>query len=286
MPYPLLASQGVPYGPLVTFRTQAILPPSAVYVGPNDLVVLEGRAPSVAVPFTMAIRILTPQGEIKETILAGTISTVGLAVNDFSTTPNEGFLVSAHISSTNASRGQCFVKCFLKKQAGQFDFTLGHLLFQGYISTDDHLGYPQSPTESSLNGRGWTHVVVLSNPPAGSSASFVVPTGVRWLFKSIFFQLTTSAAVANRFAEIAYSDPGAHQVAFLQAPAAQTANLTTSYTFGQGLQILTGNQLQMSALPVDILAQSGFTVFVEVLTMQAADQLQFVAAEVEEWIAQ
>ena len=286
MPYPPLAGQGTPYGPLVTFRTQSILPPSAVYVGPNDLVVLEGRAPSVPVAFTMAFRILTPQGEIKETIVAGTISTVGLAVNDFPSTPTEGFIISAHISSTNASRGQCFVKCFLKKQAGQFDFTLGHLLFQGYISTDDHLGYPQSPTESSLSGRGWTHVVLLANPPAGSSGSFVVPTGVRWLFKSIFFQLNTGAAVATRIVQIAFSDPGGNQLAFLQAPAGETAGQLQSYNFAQGLQPLANSVGQNAPLPLDIIAQTGFTVFVQAFNIQAADQFQFLHAEVEEWIAQ
>lgn len=286
MPYPAVAVADIPYGPQVSFRTQSILPPSAVYVAPGDAAELQARSPSVSTPVTLTLRILTPHGEVKELVYSVTIATSGTAVQTTDFSPQEGFVLSAHLQAINASRGQCFVKLFLRKNPGASDVTLGALLFQGYVSSDDHLSYPQSPTQSSLDGRGWTHTVKVANPPAATAGYFVVPVGVRWLFKSILWQFVTDATVGNRQPVLNFSDASLNLIAQIVAPWQVPASQSVIFAAAPGFQFGSTIAQHLWPMPADIVMGAGYQAQVNASFIGAGDSVSLMTAQVEEWVAQ
>ena len=244
-----------------------------------------GRAPTAGVQVTLTVRLLTPQGEVKESVFSTIISTVGTAQQDNTFLPQEGFLLSAHIQSTAASRGQCFVKCFLRKNPGASDQILGQLLFQGYVSSDDHLGYPQSPTESSLNGRGWTRSVLVADPPLRTGTLITVPAGVRWLIQSLFLDFTTDATAGNRSLYIAILDPSFHTVFYAGQSTTIGPSASISSSWAQNLPIGQFGSFYQSALPVDLVMTAGYSLEVQAVFVGPGDKISNEQLLVEEWVA-
>jgi hypothetical protein len=286
----LVAPYDNPYGPLVKFRTLGIFPPSAVYVGPSDALEFEARSPSVSTAVNVTVRILTPQGEIKEIPLAFTVATSGTAVFTSRVPPTEGFVLTAHASANNASRGQCFVKLHLLKNPGASAALLGALLFQGYLSADDHLSYPQSPTESSLTPPGWTHTIIITAPGAGNDWSTQAPAGVRWRLKTVFAAFTASATVASRGPRVILTDSAARLIADLPISPAITASQVCDFTWGEGLTpqsiVLANLVIDTAQLPGQLLLPQ--QAFVKSLTnsLQAGDAWTAILLTVEEFVAQ
>ncbi len=286
MPYPVRAGGQYPYGPEVQFRTLDVLPPAAVYVGPDDEIVIEARSPSVTTALTVAYRLLTPQGEIKYGLLTPSISTVGTAVQDVVVPPAEGYLISVHLNANSASRGQCFCKMFLRRTGAAGGGPLGHLLVQGYVSLDDHLGYPQSPTESSLNGRGWTHTATFADPGAGANFFTTVPAGVRWKIQTVIATLVTNATPGNRFAGLVALSPAAQTEFNIQTPAAIPASTTAFLSWAPGFPELNINNQWTAPSVIDLILVAGSQVSIQVTALQGTDQISSVRLTLEEWVAQ
>lgn len=286
MPALVRALPGNPYGPRVSFTTENILPPAAVYVAPGDALVLQGRSPSVTSKVDLTIRLLTPDGEVKEGVFQESITTIGTAIEEFAFNPAEGFLLSAHLQAGAVSRGQCFVRLFLKKNPSGSDQTLGALLFQGYVSLDDHLSYPQSPTESSLNGRGWTHSVTIAAPGNGNPVFLVVPAGIRWRLVSITTAMSTDVTVGNRACVLQLQDP----IGGVFYDASNAANIPASQfialTWAPGATLNALFVAQTMGLPTEVLLGAGFKIQISPLFFGAADHFDITRMEVEEWIAQ
>lgn len=240
MPIALNASNENPYGPLVNFQTEGVFPPSAVYVSPDDSIVMLVRNPTTDVTLHLSIRMLTPQGEVKATHQDFIVPKGAGNATPCTLPPSEGFLLSATVYAPVVSRGQCFVKVFLAQGPVVTDATLGALLCQGYVSDDDRLGYPQSPTESSLNGRGWVHGVVFASTPFVDNWSIAVPDGARWNLKSVSASVTVSAAPGNRQAVVNIHDPIGGLILELPQPYPLPATTTTNVTWGDGLAFATG----------------------------------------------
>jgi len=284
--YPTAALQGAPYGPLVSFLTQNILPPGAVYVSPNDVVELIARSPTVATNIQMTVRFLSPAGIVTSSLYTATIATAGTATQSVQMTPQEGFILSVQVVANNASRGQCFVKLQLHQNPAGGDPTLGALLLQGYVSADDHLSYPQSPTESSLNGRGWIHVVSLANPGAGSEWSVTVPAGVRWQVRAINATLQTSAAVANRTPCVRIVPLALGSGILTPVGTAQAASLVLLYSWWNGAYPLSTGTLQSAPLPTQLLLPAASVVTSFTNNLQVADAWTNISLDIEEWVGQ
>lgn len=282
-----LAPPGNPYGPEVTFQTQSILPPGAVYLGPDDTLALQARSPSVSSVLHLTTRRLTPQGEIKSDPVDVTVATVGTAVFETVIPPAEGFLLSAHLRGDAVSRGQCFVKLLVKRATGGTDLTLGHLLFQGYVSADDHLSYPQSPTESSLNGRGWTHSLTAVNPAPAANVVVTVPVGVRWILKGFKAVLATSAAVRTRTVLFAILDNLGNTAGVSPPLLNQTASQSIEYTYGPGLSAVASPALASTiGISVDLVLPAGWQMILQDFNADGADQFSQIVLFVEEFVAQ
>jgi hypothetical protein len=284
--YPTVAGQGSPAGPQVTFRTQSILPPAALYVTPNDSIEVQARSPSVTTTMALTVRILTPQGIVTEYQQSLTVATVGTGIFTQDLSPTEGFILSAQLTANAASRGQCFVKLQLHKNPSGSDQTLGALLFQGYVSADDHLSYPQSVTESSLNGRGWLHGVTVSNPAAGANITTSVPTGVHWNIRSLAFQFVSGAGAGNRTVVLEATLTTGQSGLFVVPTSVQTAGLTYLYGYAQGIFNEFQTPYMAIALPTDAVLPAGTTITAGLGGIQSADQFQNISMFVEEWVSQ
>ena len=284
--YPTLAGQNNPVGPQVSFRTQSILPPAALYVGPSDQLEFEARCPSTSSALALTVRLLTPQGIIEEYQASYTVATAGTAVFSALMTPAEGFVLSAHLHGDAVSRGQCFCKLHLRKNPTGTDLVLGALLFQGYVSADDHLSYPQSPTESSLNGRGWLRAILGTPPGAGNSYFLQVPAGVRWQVRSIYAGVSTDVTAGSRYLICQLTDSAFHLVGASPNLVAQTASQLRFYTWAFAAAQGTADLYSINPLPGDALLPSGFYLALNFISLGPADAIQAVYTLVEEWVAQ
>lgn len=285
MPYAPRATFDNPYGPQVSFRTEDILPPGAVYIGPDDALTLDARAPTVAAPLHLTLRRLTPQGLVSSDQYDMVISTTGVNVQTFVVPPSEGYLLSAHLFSETPERGQLFVKLHARRNVGGTDHALGHLFVQGYISTDDHLGYPQSPTESSLSGRGWLRVITFANPPAGANFSLVVPQGVRWLLRAVYGQLALDPAGAARTVGLSISNPAAAVALAIPVQGTFGPGGGQDFTFAPGLNASSSSGSTATAIPPDLLLSAGWNVNLVEGVIEPLDQWSQLAIWVEEYVA-
>lgn len=285
MPAPENVPAQNPYGPLITFKSTDILPPSAIYVGPNDTILIQGFAPTVPVTLNMAYRLLRPDGTL--IITSDSVSFGGPANPNGRITvpPSEGFLLSMMLFGPAASRGQLWCRVFLVPGGLQPSLELAHLFMQGYASNLDQLSFPQSPTESSLNGRGWLHDVLFPNT-AGTPSSIVVPSGVHWLIRCATISLSTSAAIANRLLEFAVLDPTPTTSCRVNAPAVEAAATTSNYTCAPGINSSGVLFDQTFGIPNDLIVPTGWTVRFQVNAMDVADQLSSGVLTVEEFVGQ
>ena len=292
MPYPLTASGANPYGPEISFRTENVLPPASVYVGPDDALLLEARAPSVAAQLDVSLRRLMPTGEISSDFYSWRISTAGDNIQTQLVPPAEGYILSVHMESDTPKRGQLFCKLHARHNLSGTDPTLGHLLVQGYVSHDDHLGFPQSPTESSLSGHGWLRAIAMPSVPRGSQLSYTVPPGVCWLLRAVTGLYTTSAIGNPREAYLQFTDPAGVVQMFIpagntQAPTAPV--LTSSYTWAPGLMPAQSGGVYTAGLPQDLLLAAGWTVNTGVqgadTNPATGDFWQQLAVSVEEYVS-
>ncbi len=285
MPLPAELPAQNPYGPLVSFQTDKILPPSALYIGPNDSIVINVSNPSITVTLTVWYRILRPDGTLIATRQVFTSSNPPGVLN-FSIPPAEGFLLSMVIQATGLSRGQCFVRAFLAPGGlAQTVSTLAHMFLQGYSSNIDLLCFPQSLAESSLGGRGWLRDIQVANV-TGTSWSLTVPAGVHWLVRAITFNFIASSAVSTRTIRAQVLDPAGNNTFVVAAPATVVASSFTIYTFAPGLTSASLSGVQTAGFASELIVPVGWFLAASAVAGDAADQFSNIFVTVEEWVGQ
>lgn len=283
MPIPSAATRGAPYGPLITFENQNILPPSAIYVAPQDNIFLLIRCPTLGCQLSIAYRLLTPAGEL----IATNTDLIAPATSggDFRylIPPSEGFLLSLVMGGQQVSRGQCFVRAFLAPGGAQASMIFAHLFLQGYVSTEDHLGFPSSPSESSLNGRGWLKTY-LAPANTGSFVNSVVPAGAHWIVRAVNYTMTTSATVGTRTPVLYGTDTNLNNLFFQLSPLALAASQTGQTCFAPGLtQQAQGGQAS-AGLPVDFMMGPGQLLQGGAIAGLGTDQYGPMIVTVEEYV--
>jgi len=273
-----------PYGPLITFQTEGIPPPGAVYVGPTESLLIFMWSASVVSTALVVFRLLTPQGEIKfEQYQISGQSAGGIPIQ-LLIPPSEGFLLSCVVSGTNTQRGQCYVK-LLTAIGSPTSLQVTQLLAQGYVSTFDSMSYPESPTESSISGRGWLNGVFTAAPAAGTDIGITVPAFRRWRLIGFAASLNTSAAAGMRQPTFSIADPAGTGDAMNFPTPTVGPSFSGTVTWGAGAgQIATPNVLQGS-LPVDVLVSGGWAIGTSTFGLQAGDQWGASTLFVEEWQA-
>jgi hypothetical protein len=256
MPYPATAPAVNPYGPQISFQTEQTFPPSAVYIGPDDALEIDVHAPSIASTVNLTLRRLTPRGEISSDVYAWPVPATGPGVQTMTIPPSEGYLLSAHCWSSNPRRGQVFVRFTARRNEGGIDVSLGHLFLQGYITANDHLGYPQSPTQSSLDGRGWVRTIVGTVPGLALNWTISPPPGVRWILLAVEATLSTAGAGGSSTFALQVMDLSTGSYLYIPPVYTQTVNTSVVYTWLPGIQASSTASRSFAPLPPELLMSS------------------------------
>jgi hypothetical protein len=177
-PYP--GSGGYPYGPATRFTITGVQPPADGYLGPSDQLAVRVMSPNVAIDFSVGLRFLDLKGAVQPLLYP--IQAPATAGADFILPIQlaEGFLLSAVAFGASVKRGQCFVQFYIARQKAASAEVVADVIFQGYITATDYVGYPVSKAESSLSGRGFISSLPAPAAAAGTPLTYVVPPGVRW----------------------------------------------------------------------------------------------------------
>lgn len=274
------------YNLLVHFRRHKVEPPSDLYLTLDDVILFQGWAALATTNVRVSIRMLTTRGEIIPEFFTVAVAANGTTQTTKLITNLEGYMLSMSAELLTGLAGSVWVNVVVQRGTGTNDATQGLNILQGYPSLTDTLSWPQAPPWKSIDGRALANVVTVGNPAPAADYAITVPAGVNWLLRSIHYQLVTSAAVANRFSVLLLQDNLGNTFAQIPGGPAQAASLTFQYTFANGLQVSSQNNVQTTGLPTEARLPGGFQIKTLTAAIQAADQYSGMALELETFIAQ
>lgn len=143
-----------------------------------------------------------------------------------------------------------------------------------------------SPLEPYGHGRGYIDHLTPAAPAAG--AGLVIPLDPTFVWRplSLRFQVDTSAAAANRFITVDYTDPEGNVWVRNAAGLVVTAS-TVAQVFDWNAQRTVAEwaaNTDVLAPLSDFFIPGGWQVRVNVANVQAADQLSAIRFYVEKWV--
>lgn len=204
----------------------------------------------------------------------------------FSRQLREGFLLSVALVMTSGlgNSQYTYASVALRRQS-QSLLNVMDVLISGYVSQAFPMCWPQSVPQRPTDGAGTLRSILGSVPAAGADISESVPAGARWQLLSLFAQLTTAVAVANRQVNLTLDD-GVN--IFYETPngPVQAASLIWEYNFAP-LGFAAAVVLTDVAMHYDnaqIIAP-GFRIRTDTVSIQAADQWTAPQYLVREWQA-
>jgi hypothetical protein len=287
MPIPDALTQQVqtPYGPQVAFGTQGQLPPGSIYLSPQDSLFFQANS-QVSAGVFISYRILRADGTVIENDVELTVTPTGAVGNSTIEPPSEGFLLSIGAVSTNPARGQVFLQAYLVTvNATDTLFAPGHMLMQGYVSSTEWLGFPQSPLQSNLGGRGSLQTALFTAGAAGSNLTGTIPASVHWRLISITAQLVTDATAGNRTVFLEILDPGGFVPMDLVQAAQQAPSTTRQYTWAIGCPAQATGSFLSTGIPDGLYLPASWQVKL-VGVSGAGDQWGNARALVEQWVTE
>jgi hypothetical protein len=147
-------------------------------------------------------------------------------------------------------------------------------VLQGFLSTQNDLGWPGSPIEKQDQAAGF----IISQPPTslgGFTARWIVPTGQRWRVICGRGVVACGGVVANRFPTV-FTRDGSAQVTYLDvSEVGFPAGSTTGVSFGAGASrsVGAGSGAISLSWPSDLELNGGCDVFMDVFNGQAGDTI-------------
>lgn len=261
-----------------------IKPEGAAYVSADDRLVFSAWNTVTSLVVQFAGYALNPQGETIyfQFQLNPTNDRVITSRTEFM---GEVFILSltAHISSGNANRGQCYVRVQVQRGTGTPAVPLARLI-QGYLTDNFSPSFPYGKQEGPLEGQGMIRSIAGTNPAAGAEISEAVPTGARWRLLLARYTLVTSASVANRKPEIGIDD-GTTVLAKFPPDGAFAANTTNTFTVSS---LANGSYTQSTDstvfIPSNIIMAAGWHWATITTDLQAGDNYSAPQFSVEEWL--
>jgi hypothetical protein len=270
---------------VVSWQLQRVPPPSPVYVGIADLLVVAAASSQTNEVVTVNYRLLRAADGV---IVPGQFTVAPAntrAVKVQTLQLAEGFLLSVSVKAAVATtRGMTFVRAFL----GAGPFGAGqpsYMLMADYVTTAMAPAHPNGRVLAPTEGPGNVYSVRAPHAPAGTQWSITVPANARWRVQSIQSQLVTSATVANRSPFLVISS-STDIVTIIPNNSTQAASITEFYCWADGVPYLGDSFLHdLQPLPRGIIVLPNYVLTSNVNLMQAGDQWSdFVAMWVEEWL--
>lgn len=283
MPYKPRATFDNPYGPLVSFRTEDVLPPTALYLSPEDQLVVMTVSDAAGYLVFLQTRLLLPTGEIKlmpYQFTPGATNTWGLS---FEAPPTEGYILTAVCWASPPQQGQCFVSAQVMRSAPPALQSTGEMLLQGYPTLSNVLSYPTGLLTAPFSGRGAFLTITKPNQ-TGANVVFTVPQYTLWRLRSLEFIYNTSAAAASRIVVMALKDSAGVQIGAWPAPGSVAASAQRFYTFAPGGLSIANDPFETIGAPGELFLPPQSTLTISVSGLDAADTLTNMALAVEEWM--
>ncbi len=271
-------------GPQITFQTTAIPPPTAVYIGPDENLIVQAWNSSAGTQIRTAGRFLRPDGVITPFDKIFT-PTSDRTLNNSFLRLGEGFLLGiiVGISGTAPQRGQTFARVIIA-HGGEGVSIDNEYLAQGYVTTGGTVTWPQGTISSPLEGPGAIRSIVGTDPAAGAEISETVPTNARWRLIAFTSTLVNSAAVANRRLRLVHDD-GANIYCNAFSTLLLPAGSTTTVTWGDSYPLVENTDQQITApLPAQDMLRAGSRIRTITTNFQAGDNWAAPIYLVEEWI--
>jgi len=276
--------------PGVRFLSQAVQPPSQVYVALNDVLRIVAASSQANEVLTVNYRLLLPSG----TIVAGQSSlqvSSDRAINIHDEPLAEGFLLSVSCKAAAATtRGQTFARIFLTNPAlGQGQPS--NMLMADYVTTAMAPAHPGGRVLAPTEGPGWVHFGQIPNPTPGSDFIIQVANNARVRALGVGAFFSTSAVVANRVPQLKIGD-GIGKTIF-QSPTgvqigANSGNTFFSASAGFGgacvLPPPFGIENGLWGFPNDCLLLPPAQIYTLTINLQAGDQWNAVDFLIEEWL--
>lgn len=267
------------------FRRLGIMPPSGVYVTPEDRIFIRATSSLFGVVVTVRLRIMQPDGQIVPNTY--TLVTGGTRADQFLSFPGyEGFVLSvtANGEGVAARVGQTFVQVGLVRgDATPVEF--GFLFISDYLSTNGLIGWPGGQLWQSIEGPGLIRLVSNAAPAAGADISIPVPAGARWRPITMRAVLTTAVAVASRVVHAVLDDGAGNQFFNNPVTSVQLASTAVGYTFSHtGINLPVTDGEEDCPWPAACVLLQGQRIRSLTTALQAADQWSIQQLLVEEWI--
>jgi hypothetical protein len=270
-------------GPVVKFKTDDVPPSQYLYLQQNDVIAFIHLSNVVNTPVFVRYRYLTPEGEIKE------------GVFNFNTTGGQSFIIMPFLEGWILSIG---LQCGAPFPPGAFVFVQISVMrgfataspavsfgtiWEGYVPFAAQTGWPGTPSMHVIDGPGVLRSVTGSTPAAGAEILEVVPSNRRWTLIAFNFNLTASAAAANRSPALVLDD-GVNTFLVSRTSVPQTAGQLVGYTGSPGSPFYNDTLLHIllpfpSALPI----KAGFRIRTNTTSIQAGDQYSAPQYLVQEW---
>lgn len=291
MPYAPRATLDNPYGPQVTFRTEDVLPPSALYLSQDDTVVLLFQTNIAGSSATANVRLLTPQGDVK--VEAYTI--YGLQAlghdNNLVIPPLECYLLSMMVTVATADQGSVWCQAWVIR--GQFPAPYfapptfgGMLIVQGYVDNYSYLSWPNSPVIEAGTGAGRMRNIPVANT-TGANWTVRVPSLTRWEVISVQMNFVTSVAAGNRAMSLLVFDENNNSLMRYPSTYLQPGNQPAAYYFYDSAAQASVTPLIVwvtAPLPSGLILDNNWQIQSRVVNLDAADAFTFINLHVREWV--
>ena len=273
-----------PGAPEISHGIPGVPPPAALYISPNEQLVVDSWGYACQVPVFIKLRMLRPGGYVDTSLYIHQPSSDRSLVTTYHDLA-EGHLLTAMVYAMGSGyhRGQCYLNVGLQRGEGAVG-VYHHQLIAGYVTTSSALVWPWARLESSVEGPGLIRSVAGADPAAGAEILVTVPAGARWRLVGLIATLVTDNTVVNRVVSLVIDD-GAAALYRAAAQTVQTASLTVIYSFGAGLpSAATAGGVSINPLATDLLLAAGYRVRSITTGIVAGDNWGAPQLLVEEWI--
>jgi hypothetical protein len=273
-----------PGAPEISHLIPGVPPPAALYISPNEQLVVDSWAYAAQEPVFIKLRMLRPGGYVDTTVYLhqpNSDRSQHTTYHDLA----EGHLLTAMVYSpgTNYKRGQVWMNVGLQRGEGPVGI-YHHQLIAGYVTNCSALVWPWAQIQSSVEGPGLIRSVAGADPAAGAEILVTVPARARWRLIAMRFTFTTDATTTTRYVAIVLDD-GAVPYYTMSCSVGQTAschNLLYCIA-GHGLNGVIGPMLAIT-LQRRCLLGAGYRISTLTQGLTAGDDLSAPQLLVEEWI--
>jgi hypothetical protein len=270
----------------VHFRTRSVEPPAALYVTADDGLYVVISNVAAALNVAMTATLLLPDGRVQANSWGMTPPSTGLQT-PYLFPLSEGFLLNVSIMPTSSIRHGTTWAFIALRRGGLASGINLQTLISDYLDSYGGPTWPGSPQSHSLSEPGLIVQSYYGNLATGLLPTVTVNSWNRILMRSIYAQLSCSAAVGTRQVLLDMLDPTGNIMFRDMTEITQAAGSSIGYSWGLKLgtsQTAAAANYMCRSLPEVYLIPSS-SIVVNCANMQAGDQFIKVCVNYESWFS-